>query len=365
MTRKCYGCGAQLQESDPDQVGYVPQLDKSTLLCKRCYRMQHHNEYHAHALDAKHFRAVIKKKMSTKGLVILIVDLFDLNSSFDKEVMALIKKNPLIIVGTKRDLLLKSVKDAKIVQYLKKEALMHKLQVQDILLVSASKKKGIDQLLASIEKHRHQADVYMLGVTNVGKSSLVNAMINAVEKSAYQITVANYPGTTLDTIQIALDEQSSLFDLPGIVLDNQMVHYLDSSDYHYLNMKKEVKARNYQLEPQQTLYIGGLAFFNFLAGSKSNFNCFFNNDLKIHRTKYENHQTLYDEHLNDDVLVPKALNVKTHADFVMHQFKLDDSKQKFDIYISGLGWLSVVAENQVITVGVPPHVKVGIRTALI
>lgn len=365
MIKKCYGCGALLQDTDTNQSGYVKQLDDETLLCKRCYRMQHHNEYHSHYLDDEYFEKLIKKQMNAKGLVILIIDIFDLSSSFDEKVLKLIKRNPVIIVGTKRDLILKSVKDQKIKQYLKKQAIQHQLKIQDVLLVSANKKQGIDDLLASMDKYRKGQDVYMLGLTNVGKSSLVNAMINAVEKSDFQITISNYPGTTLDTIQIELDDKASLFDLPGIVLDNQMIHYVNHEDYKYLDMKKEIKARNYQLEAQQTLYIGGLAFFNYVKGDKGNFNCFFNNNLNIHRTKYENHAVLYDDHLDDDTLVPKANNVAKYEDFVIHNFKIENNNKKIDIYISGLGWITFIAQGQEIAVGVPKHVKVGIREALI
>lgn len=365
MIKKCYGCGAILQDQDTNQGGYVKNLDGDNILCQRCYRMQHYNEYHSHYLDDEHFSKLIKTSINKRGLIILVVDLFDLSSSFDDKVIKLIKNHPIIMVGTKRDLLLKSVKDQKLKQYLKKQAIEKGLKVDDTLLVSAAKKQGIDELLASLEKHRHQQNVYMVGLTNVGKSSLVNALINAVEKSDFQITISNYPGTTLDTIQIELDDKTSLFDLPGLVLDNQMIHYINHDDYHYMALKKEVKARNYQLEPSQTLYIGGLAFFNFVSGTKTGFNCFFSNQLNIHRTKYEKHQELYNDHLDDDVLVPKANNIKQYEDFVLHEFKLANDNKKVDIYINGLGWITFIAQGQEISVGVPPRVKVGQRTALI
>lgn len=365
MIKKCYGCGAVLQDQSTNQAGYVKSLDGDNLLCQRCYRMQHYNEYHSHYLDDKHFSQLIKKNIDKNGFIILVVDLFDLSSSFDDKVIKLIKNHPIIIVGTKRDLLLKSVKDQKLKQYLKKQAAEKNLKVADILLVSATKKQGIDELLASIEKHRKKQNVYMVGLTNVGKSSLVNALINAVEKSNFQITISNYPGTTLDTIQIELDDKTALFDLPGLVLNNQMIHYVNHDDYNYLVLKKEVKARNYQLEASQTLYIGGLAFFNYESGPKAGFNCFFSNQLNIHRTKYEKHQALFDEHLDDDVLLPKANNVKRYEDFMIHEFKLANDNKKVDIYINGLGWITFIAKGQEITVGAPPHVKVGQRSALI
>ena len=35
MTEYCKGCGVQLQNEDPDALGYVPKLDAS--YCQRCF----------------------------------------------------------------------------------------------------------------------------------------------------------------------------------------------------------------------------------------------------------------------------------------------------------------------------------------
>ena len=80
---------------------------------------------------------------------------------------------------------------------------------------------GIDELLQSINHVRNKDDVYIVGTTNVGKSTLINKLI---EQSVGEkdVTTSRFPGTTLDMIDIPLDEKSFMFDTPGIIQSHQM-----------------------------------------------------------------------------------------------------------------------------------------------
>ena len=55
----------------------------------------------------------------------------------------------------------------------------------------------------------HGRNVYIVGVTNVGKSSLINALLKHYGTGDDTlITTSEFPGTTLDLIEIPLDNQS-------------------------------------------------------------------------------------------------------------------------------------------------------------
>ncbi|MEA1883106.1 MAG: hypothetical protein U9N62_01125 [Thermotogota bacterium] len=44
---KCHGCGVQLQSTDPNKIGYIPEstlLERSEPLCQRCYRIKHYSD---------------------------------------------------------------------------------------------------------------------------------------------------------------------------------------------------------------------------------------------------------------------------------------------------------------------------------
>ena len=80
--------------------------------------------------------------------------------------------------------------------------------------------------MEKIEQYRKGRDVYVVGVTNVGKSTLINAIIQEITGDKDIITTSRFPGTTLDKIEIPLDDGSYIYDTPGIIHRHQMAHYL-------------------------------------------------------------------------------------------------------------------------------------------
>ena len=55
----------------------------------------------------------------------------------------------------------------------------------------------------------------------------------------------------------------------------------------HVSPKKEIKPKTHQLNPEQTSFLGGLGRFDFISGEKQGFTAFFDNELKLHRTKLE------------------------------------------------------------------------------
>ena len=54
------------------------------------------------------------------------------------------------------------------------------------------------------------------------------------------ITTSHFPGTTLDLIDIPLDEES-LYDTPGIINHHQMAHYVGKQSLKLITPTKEIK----------------------------------------------------------------------------------------------------------------------------
>src|SRR5699024_8159799 len=119
-----------------------------------------------------------------------------------------------------------------------------------------------------IEYHRDGKDVYIVGTTNVGKSTFINTLIKESTGFKDVITTSYFPGTTLGFIKIPLDDQSYFIDTPGIVNKQQIAHFLSPEDLKVITPRKEIKSRVYQLNNQQTLYIGGLARLDFIKGER-------------------------------------------------------------------------------------------------
>ncbi|MCA1009752.1 ribosome biogenesis GTPase YqeH [Halobacillus halophilus] len=361
----CQGCGAEIQTTHPEQPGYAPSsaLEREDVICKRCFRLKHYNEVQDVPYNADDFLEMLHQISDTKGLIIQLVDIFDFNGSFISGLKRLTGNNPVILVGNKMDVLPKSVNHEKVKHWLKRSAKEQGLVVEDVFLISAEKNQGITELSHAMDQYRKGGDVYVVGTTNVGKSTFINTLISNTSGEKDAITTSYFPGTTLGFIDIPLDENSSLFDTPGVIQRHQMAHYVSDQDLKVITPRREVKPKIYQLNEAQTLYFGGLARLDFESGSRTSFVCYFSNELHIHRTKLEKADDLYQNHLGELLVPPDSRTMEKLPPLKKQTFRIKEDKT--DIVFSGLGWITVPEGHINVTVHVPEGVKVSLRESLI
>ena len=243
----------------------------------------------------------------------------------------------MILVLNKRDVLPKSVKDDKLIAYLKK----FDIDFQDIIVVSCLKNYNIDELMAMIKKYKTSKNVYVVGNTNVGKSSLINKLIKNYSEYEGELTISPMPSTTLNKISIKLSDDLKIIDTPGLVNRGNIINYVDNSMLKKINPKKEIKPKTYQIKEGQCLVIGDLFRIDYVAGEKNSFTLFVSNDLKVKRYNMYKCELL------------KNLS-KTTYDIGYHK----------DLVIDGLGFIKIVSKAKV-DVYVDINVNVFERESLI
>lgn len=363
----CIGCGAAIQTTDKTQAGFTPSsalekgLETGQLYCQRCFRLRHYNEISDVNISDDDFIKLLHEVGESDALVVNVIDIFDFNGSVIPGLSRFVSGNDVLLVGNKKDILPKSVKDGKVTQWLTERAHEVGLRPVDVVLTSAQNKQAIKELMDKIESHRKGRDVYVVGVTNVGKSTLINAIIQEITGDKDIITTSRFPGTTLDKIEIPLDDGSYLFDTPGIIHRHQMAHYLTAKNLKYISPKKEIKPKTYQLNPEQTLFLAGLGRFDFISGERQGFTAFFENTLDLHRTKLAGADEFYQKHAGTLLVPPSSQELADFPKLVRHEFSI---KEKTDIVFSGLGWIRV-NEKAKIAAWAPKGVDVVIRKAII
>jgi ribosome biogenesis GTPase YqeH len=362
---KCMGCGITIQTDFPNELGYSPAsaLEKETVICQRCFRLKHYNEVQDVSLTDDDFLKILNEMSKTDALIVMIVDIFDFNGSWLPGLHRFVGHNKVLLVGNKVDLLPKSVKHNKLIQWMKHEAKELGLRPVEVFLVSAAKGKNIIETAAAIDALRAGKDVYVVGCTNVGKSTFINRIIKDVTGEEDMITTSHFPGTTLDIIKIPLDDGRSLIDTPGIINHHQMAHFVDKQDLKIITPKKEIKPRVFQLNEGQTLFFGGLARFDYVSGGRRSFVCHFSNELTIHRTKTENATELYEKHVGEMLTPPRQEQIESFPELVKQQYMVKDGKM--DIVFSGLGWITVNDPGAMVIAYVPKGVQTMIRKSLI
>lgn len=336
---RCIGCGSAIQTTTKDQPGYVPKsaLEKSgdSIVCQRCFRLRHYNEVLPVTISQEDFYRAISNIASTNSLIVNIIDVFDIEGSLIPQISKLTNHNDLLIVANKRDLLPKSINNRKLIHHIKKLVADANLKPLDIVLMSATKKHNLDDVMETIMTVAKGRDIYVVGATNVGKSTFINAVLQSYANAKGDvITVSQTAGTTLDLIRIPIEDQE-LIDTPGIINDIQLTHYVDTKTLSFITPKKEIKPRGYQLQPEQTLFLNGFARIDFLSGQPTSFIVYASPKIYIHRTKLQNADNLY-ETRRFEVLAPP----NEGEDFPLKKV-LFQTKKEQDIVLPGLGFITI------------------------
>ena len=195
--------------------------------------------------------------------------------------------------------------------------------------------------MRKINKHKTSDKVYLVGNTNAGKSTLLNRIIKSYSSLEKEITESNMPETTLDLIEIKIDDNLTIIDTPGIVSDDNYLYDLDQKNVKKVSPKTEVKPRTFQLKKNSSLLIGDYARIDYLSDWDNSFTIYLSNEIDVSKINFNTNTRLR--------------NLKKHS------FDLSDKK---DIVINGLLFCKIVKKAKV-DIYVKKNVKVFERNNLI
>lgn len=366
LKQKCPGCGVKIQITEANKPGYIREdvLEKNpyNFLCERCFNLQHYNKNIKIIIEEEEFLENAKKISQTDSLLVNIIDIFDLEGTVIKNINELFPNNKILMIANKYDLFLRSNRPSKIKRYIYDFLANNNIKTNGLIVASAKEEISAKKIISAIEKMTECKDVFFFGMVNVGKSTLMNTIMYAVdENNTYRLTVSNNPGTTLDFVTVRLNNDLNLNDTPGIMNKKQITSYLENESLNIVIPKKFIKPRVYQLNPKQTLFVAGLAMVNFLSGERSSFVMNFSNGLVIHRTKLSNAMDFYNEHLDDILKIPTPVERNKLGSFKVSTFEIDGKKE---ISISGLGFVGISGRGKV-SIMTFENISVTLREPLI
>jgi len=305
---KCQGCGSILQSDNSNLDGYSKSVNN--LLCERCFRIKNYNDYKKVIKTNNDFMPIINNISKTKDLVVLLVDLFNIPNSLNKIIDNL--NNDILLVLTKRDILPLSVYDERLISYF--DNLSNR--VVDTIICSSKKNFHIDELMDKIYKYKNSSNVYVVGYTNAGKSTLINKILYNYTDKEPMITTSLLPSTTIDAITIEINDELTLIDTPGLLEEGNILDFVDTKLLKRIVPRKEIKAISYQLKDMQSIFVENILRID--NEDINNIILFFSNELNIERSFKKR-----------ELIVGLEL----------HRIKVND---KEDIVISGLGFIKVM-----------------------
>jgi len=300
---KCIGCGDLIEEKE---------------LCERCFRIKNYNDYKVVVKDNTNFIPILENINKTNDLVILVVDLFNI-----KDLSEITKyiKNDILLVLTKRDLL-PNVYEEKLLNY------NYNINCVDKIVISSNKNYQFDELFDKINKYKKSQNVYVVGFTNAGKSTMINKLIYNYSDNTSNITTSPLPNTTLNTIEIKLNDELTLFDTPGLLDEGDITNYVTGKELKKIIPNKAIKPITYQIKGKQVIIVDK---YLRIEAENIDLTLFISNNLNIKRYYKDNDllkdlsKTVISADKNDIVI--KGLGfIKTNKKGIIKIYTLDKTE---------------------------------------
>ena len=276
MNNKCIGCGIILQDIDENIDGYVSSSDYR--LCSRCFKIKNYGMNKVVVTGNDDYLKILDD-IKDDDIVVYVSSLLTLNLDYIN------KFKNVILVLTKRDIMPKSIKDEKIINYI-----VNKYGIKDVVIVSAFKKFNLDVLYNKLERIGKNKKIYFVGSTNSGKSTLINEMIKSYNGCDGYITMSSFPSTTLSTIDVLIGDLS-VIDTPGIVCEDSIINNLDSKGIKKLNSKKEIKPITFQIKGKGSILLDELCRIDYDTNISS-MTFYVSNSLRVDRISLNNNNRM-------------------------------------------------------------------------
>lgn len=306
--KKCVGCGSIMQSSDETKLGYVRESKfESSEYCEKCFKMKHYGKTSDEKINLD-TEKILSDIVSSGLPIIYIVDVVSITEESIKY-LNLFKNNKKYILLTKYDLLPRGVNQNKTIKYFKDNY----CSSCEVFCVSSKNKHNIELILNKLRKERIN-EVYVVGNTNAGKSSFINAML-AINNIKPKISVSPINNTTVSYLKINLDGLT-LIDTPGFSY-NSITNHLSNEMILKINAKKEIKVKTFQMIKGYSILVDDILRIDYNDGGLNSFNFYMNSNL--------NYKKIKTIKTNDLKLMPN----KT--------FDIEDK----DIVINGLGFIKV------------------------
>lgn len=362
MTKKCIGCGIDLQNTDKDLQGYTPKPInvKEDVYCQRCFQLKHYGKYSSNKMTRQDYKIEVSKLIDKVKLVIAVFDIIDFEGSFDVEILDILREKDSIVVVNKLDLIPEEKHPSEVANWVKDRLAEEGIAPLDIAIVSTKNGYGVNGIFKKI-KHFYPDGVnaMVIGVTNVGKSSVINRLLG--KKIA---TVSKYPGTTIkNTLNIIPFTNIGLYDTPGLIPEGRASDLLCDDCTQKIIPSGEISRKTFKAKHNRIIMIGNLIKFKILNKDeiKPIFSIYAAKDVKFHETTIEKSQELEKGNFFN---IPCECCKEEYAKYEKIS-KILSINTGEELVFKGLAWISVKRGPLNIQITLPKKISTSIRKAFI
>lgn len=360
---RCHRCGKILQSVNPKIVGYTnPKIleegeknPSMIIYCDECHDalIEINNSKLNEEVDEQIIK-ILDDAVASDGVIIWVVDLFSFNGVVKERLANKVKKLDVHVVGTKRDLFPKTIKDSVFVQYLKERFNELGIDPVTITVLGNENPERYAELIERMQKARQAHDVYMIGASTSGKTSLINRCLKHYQnKTKRPIRTITYPKTDCKVLEIPLSNSTFLYELPGISNDTSVVGKVEKDVQRILIPKKGIQTPNFLVDDKSSIVIGGLGVFSFISCKPTKVKLYVADEVEFKKIQSTKVRDFMINNLHKRSLRPVSERYDNFQLYDIFQYTMEDDGLSHDISIEGLGWISFIAKGQVIRVILP------------
>ena len=166
-----------------------------------------------------------------------------------------------------------------------------------------------------------------------------------------------YPKTKLSVMEIPLSRTASLYDAPGISINNSILFNLDRATLKQIYLTKAVESRKVGLEEGQVLCLGGIGYIQLIKGKKTDFKCYFHDHVELKKLSGQRVDDKFIQLVLRKRLVPSLPKIRSGKDLDVFDITITESNYR-DIGVQGLGWINFKAANQTFRICLPKGVAI-------
>ena len=373
ISKKCAGCGIELQFEDEKKEGYVPEekfIMEGDLLCQRCFKIKNYGKNSVNNFKSEDYSKEVLNSVKKSDIILPIFDIIDFEGSFTEEILDYLRDYRSIVLVNKTDLLPGFVHPAEIADWIKDRFAEEDIVPENIAFISAKNKYGINGVIRKIKSVFPEGKVkaVVLGVSNVGKSSVINLLLGK-----NKITTSKYSGTTLKSINNKIpDTNITITDTPGLIPKEKRLSDMISVETGLkLVPAGEISRKTFKLGDGQIFMFDAFCRFKVKENEiedkiegeniyKPMFSAYSSKNVKFHVAKEERVEELLQ---GDFFEILKGEEKKKYFEnkFVTFETTVEENE---DLVISGLGWVNVKRGPLTIELTVPEGVKVIVRPSI-
>lgn len=357
---RCYQCGAILQDKRKDERGYISPIifnnvDQQVMYCNSCFEKLKAINSGMLSTDAdEEALKILDDAVATDALIIWVIDLFSFNGTLNPNIVKKVKKLNVVVIGNKFDLFPKKVSSEQMTEYIKERFNEVGIKPYSIRIFKNAEDIDGHGLIIDMNKARAGHDVYMIGSTASGKTSIINKGMKSYKNTSKRvIKTETYPGTSLNVLEIPLSNSSFFYEVPGFSLVNSIYGKVEKETFKMVVPKTQIKVTTKTLDKDEALMIGSLGAYQLVKGKSTSFKFYSSEMVETKKISAKKLESALEENTIKKYLRPVSERFTDFKDFDVFEYTMEDDGQLHDIAISGLGWVSFVAKGQIVRVIAP------------